>query len=102
MYLNKLQMLEDALQETGETGETGDTWETGETGDKGEKGDTGLTGSWADWTDRADCANRDRDHTLKKLRKLLLKSETITESVIHLPDPLLKILAHLKSYWNSL
>ena len=87
MYLNKLQRLEDALRETGETG---DTWETGETCDEGEKGDTGLTGPtgltgyWAYWTDRADCADRDRDHTLKKLRKLLLKTETITESLTYL------------------
>ena len=36
MYLNKLQMLEDALQETGETGYTWYTWDTE---------DTGLTGS---------------------------------------------------------
>ena len=46
VYINKLQKLEDALQETGETEETGDIWEkggTGDTDDTGEKGNTGNT-----------------------------------------------------------
>ena len=66
---NKLQKLEDALRER----EAGETWET-----TGETEDTWETG--------------DKDQTLKKDYKKLLKIETITDLLTELSDPILKML----------
>ena len=43
---NKLQRLEDPLQETGETGDTWDTWETGDTEEQPKMGDNSNSKCW--------------------------------------------------------